>query len=189
MNKQTIKTQVIAELIKRKKMYRREIVDFVLQLNGNTPANKSGYYGTNIQQWESELLIAKVSKGLYKPGKRAAMYVNEPDKYKETVLKDRINRLEATNARLLNEIYGRTQSIHQSSNANELKYYIEIFIKDFSMAVNKSRLLYADMVWQEELFDLQEEIINVLYKSHQQGLFTARQLMYFEHVFSTQTQD
>lgn len=189
MNKETIKTQVIAELIKRKKMYRREIVDFVLQLNGNEPKNKSGYYGTNIQQWESQLLIAKVSKGLYKPGKRAAMYVNEPNKYKETVLKDRINRLEATNARLLNEIYGRTQSIHQSSNANELKYHIEVFIKDFSMAVNKSRLLYADMVWQEELFDLQEEIIDILYKSHQHGLFTARQLMYFEHVFSTQTQD
>ena len=176
-------------MIKRKKMYRREIVDFVLQLNNKVPANKSGYYGTNIQQWESELLIAKVSKGLFKPGKRAAMYVNEPDKYRETLLKDRIARLEATNARLLNEAYGRTKSVHQSSNANELKYHIEIFIKEFSMAVNKSRLLYADMVWQEELFDLQEEVINILYKSHQQGLFTARQLMYFEHVFSTQTQD
>jgi hypothetical protein len=60
-------------------------------------------------------------------------------------------------------------------------------IKDFITAVaeacNHSGILYADMVYQEELFVFQENIIDALLQANKDKLFTNSELLKFEYIF------
>lgn len=63
-------------------------------------------------------------------------------------------------------------------------------IKDFIAAVaeacNHSGILYADMVYQDELFVFQENIIDALLQANRDKLFTNNELLKFEHIFGVQ---
>lgn len=63
-------------------------------------------------------------------------------------------------------------------------------IKDFISAVteacNHSGILYADMVYQDELFVFQENIIDALLQANRDKLFTNSELLKFEHIFGVQ---
>lgn len=57
------------------------------------------------------------------------------------------------------------------------------FIEEITDACNQHEILYADMVYQDSLFDFQEQFIAALMNAHENGLFTKEQLLKFNYVF------
>ena len=48
-----------------------------------------GFYGTNINHWERDLLIERVSRGNYIIGKRAKLYLENPKEYRKVMKEER----------------------------------------------------------------------------------------------------
>lgn len=59
------------------------------------------------------------------------------------------------------------------------------FAKKLAVICNESQLLYADMIDQEYLFDLQENLIDLLIEANNDGKITHATMLEFEHVFTT----
>jgi hypothetical protein len=70
--------------------------------------------------------------------------------------------------------------------AKTQKTAIADFIAALSKACNKSQILYCDMIYQDELFDFQSEIIDALLEANRDKLFTNSELLEFEHIFGVQ---
>ena len=70
--------------------------------------------------------------------------------------------------------------------AKTQKTAIADFISALAEACNHSEILYADMVYQEELFVFQENIIDALLQANKDRLFTNEELLKFNHIFSVQ---
>ena len=51
-----------------------------------------GFYGTNINHWERDLLIERVSRGNYIIGKRAKLYLENPKEYRKVMKEERERR-------------------------------------------------------------------------------------------------
>jgi hypothetical protein len=67
--------------------------------------------------------------------------------------------------------------------AKTQKTAIAEFITALGEACNKSQILYCDMIYQEELFDFQTDILNILLEANRSKLFTNSELLKFNHVF------
>lgn len=68
--------------------------------------------------------------------------------------------------------------------AKTQKTAIADFISALAEACNHSEILYADSIWQEELFVFQENIIDALLQANKDRLFTNEELLKFNHIFS-----
>lgn len=67
--------------------------------------------------------------------------------------------------------------------AKTQKTAIGDFISALAEACNHSEILYADMVYQEELFVFQENIIDALLQANRDKLFTNSELLKFNYIF------
>ena len=72
--------------------------------------------------------------------------------------------------------------------AKTQKTAIGDFISALSEACNKSQILYCDMIYQEELFDFQNDLLNALLEANRNKLFTNSELLEFEHVLVLQNE-
>lgn len=63
------------------------------------------------------------------------------------------------------------------------KDVVENFITSLTDICNETEILYEDRIDQEELFVFQEKFVDALLEAHENGLFTQRQLLKFNHVF------
>lgn len=70
--------------------------------------------------------------------------------------------------------------------AKTQKTAIADFISALSEACNKSQILHCDMIYQEELFDFQNDVLNALLEANRNKLFTNSELLKFEYVFGVQ---
>ena len=57
------------------------------------------------------------------------------------------------------------------------------FISAFTKVCNESQILYCDMIYQEDLFDFQEKVIDALLEANRDKLFTTSELLKFNHIF------
>ena len=90
-----IKTKVIKTLVDKKNFTRKDIYRAIYKAQGvKKIPNKfpNGFYGTNINHWERDLLIERISKGIYKKGKRAKLYLENPKEYRKVMKKEREER-------------------------------------------------------------------------------------------------
>ena len=89
-----IKSKVIKTLVDKKKFTRQDIYRAIYKAQGKEIPNKfpNGFYGTNINHWERDLLIERVSKGVYKIGKRAKLYLENPKEYRKVMKKEKEER-------------------------------------------------------------------------------------------------
>jgi hypothetical protein len=62
---------------------------------------------------------------------------------------------------------------------------IKKFVKEFALIANDSELLYSDLIDQEQLFEMQEKILNLLLLAHKDSTLSADDLLQFNFVFGT----
>ena len=171
-----IKHQVICQIIDKGSMKRSDVVDLVLQLNGKTTKYKSSYYSTNFTAWAADGLI-KMEDGVFTPGENAKLYAFENQKYQIKMLRKQRDAYKAQR-----DHWWSHRADEQFSSQKDLNSLISKLAKAF----NDSKVLYADMVWQEELFDMQARVIDALYEAHLAGLLSTKQMLMFEYVFSVE---
>ena len=97
-----IKTKVIKTLVDKKNFTRKDIYRAIYKAQGvKKIPNKfpNGFYGTNINHWERDNLIKWVSRGKYKIGKRAKLYVENPKEYRKVMKEEREERFERARQR------------------------------------------------------------------------------------------
>ena len=58
------------------------------------------------------------------------------------------------------------------------------FAKKLATIHNESGLLYKDMLDQDTLFEVQDSIIDLLMKAHEDGALSRNALLQFNHIFS-----
>jgi hypothetical protein len=97
----TIKAQAL-EFIASNPCKRKEVVKFILDLNGSTTEHTSGYYGTNFMTWDSEGLIRRVN-GTYYVTPLGRKYIKDPNVLRKANAK---KRAEAKESKL--EYYQKT---------------------------------------------------------------------------------
>ena len=75
-----IKTKVIKTLVDKKNFTRQDIYKAIYKAQGKEIPNTFpvGFYGTNINHWTSQKLIEWVSRGKYKIGSEAKLYLENP---------------------------------------------------------------------------------------------------------------
>ena len=85
-----IKTKVIKTLVDKKNFTRQDIYKAIYEAQGKEIPNKfpQGFYGTNINHWTSQRLIKRVSRGKYKIGSQAKLYVENPKQWRKNNKED-----------------------------------------------------------------------------------------------------
>jgi len=86
-----IKANVIKTLVDKKKFTRQDIYKAIYNAQGKKMPDRVpvGFYGTNINHWERDLLIERVSRGNYIIGKKAEVYLQFPKIYRKYIKADR----------------------------------------------------------------------------------------------------
>lgn len=89
-----IKSRVLQTLVDKKKFTRKDIYRAIYKAQGKEIPSKfpNGFYGTNINHWERDKLIERIAKGVYKIGKRAKLYLENPKEYRKIMKEERIER-------------------------------------------------------------------------------------------------
>lgn len=67
--------------------------------------------------------------------------------------------------------------------ARTQKRAIEDFIAAITAACNEYGILYADSIYQEDLFEFQDKFINALVSANRNKLITNEEMIRFEHIF------
>ena len=91
----SIKSKVIKTLVDKKKFTRKDIYRAIYKAQGVKKIPNTfpvGFYGTNINHWERDLLIERVSRGNYIIGKRAKLYLENPKEYRKVMKEEREER-------------------------------------------------------------------------------------------------
>lgn len=90
----SIKSKVIKTLVDKKNFTRQDIYKAIYKAQGKEIPSKFpvGFYGTNINHWERDLLIERVSRGNYKIGKKAKVYLQFPKIYRKYIKEERQKR-------------------------------------------------------------------------------------------------
>ena len=80
-----IKTKVIKTLVDKKNFTRQDIYKAIYKAQGKEIPSKFpvGFYGTNINHWTSQKLIEWVSRGKYKIGSQAKLYLENPKQWRK----------------------------------------------------------------------------------------------------------
>ena len=86
-----IKTKVIKTLVDKKNFTRQDIYRAIYKAQGKEIPSTfpQGFYGTNINHWTRHNLIEWVSRGKYKIGKRAKLYLENPKEYRKVMKEER----------------------------------------------------------------------------------------------------
>ena len=90
-----IKSKVIKTLVDKKKFTRKDIYKAIYKAQEKEIPSTFpvGFYGTNINHWERDLLIKRVSRGNYIIGKKAKLYLENPKEYRKVMKEERKERL------------------------------------------------------------------------------------------------
>ena len=172
--KRTIKERTLEFIMQHPNgVSRKEVQLFVMSINGTTRKSTQGYYSDSFLLWTQSGLIESIDKKLYitELGK---VLVESPQAYK-IVAKHFSKKMNSYNDRIQEVAIERTDYRHLS----------EELIDILQSMNNKYQLLFCDMIWQEELFEMQEMVVNRLYKLYERGQIKDHQLLRFEYVFST----
>jgi len=182
-NKNTIKREVLIMLRdSRKRVKNKDVIKYIFKLQGreNTDdVSTSGYYGTNFAAWERDGLIDRNKNG-YKITPSGRLYIKDRQAWDLRKLRLDVKKYKDRCHNLRVQYW---ESVYSNPKVNSNKA-LNKFISSIADACNQSKLLYADMVWQEELFELQQDIVDALHQGYEDNLFTADQLLAFEYVFS-----
>ena len=81
----SIKSKVIKTLVDKKNFTRQDIYKAIYKAQGKEIPSKFpvGFYGTNINHWTSQKLIKWVSRGKYKIGSQAKLYLENPKQWRK----------------------------------------------------------------------------------------------------------
>lgn len=188
---ETIKARVLLMLQRNEQpVQRKDVVRYVLRMQNRpdwkTAEVSQGYYSTNFNVWAGQGIIKRSKEG-YSITADGKLFLKDRTKFKLKKLREENKRIRHGYNTVISELNAHRFEKRVTVRTNTT--VLNKFIEDLAKACNTSKALYADMVWQDELFEFQAGVIEALYKAYKGGLFNQSHLLNFEYVFETKPRD